>query len=65
MPQLKERIKELRNKMGWSREELARQIDVSLSSVQRWELYGVTPSKLAQRELRKMFKREGMNDYLD
>ena len=61
MQQLQERIRELRSKMGWSREALARQIDVSLSSVQRWELYNVTPSKPSQKELGKLFKRAGLD----
>ena len=60
MQQLQERIKTLRTKMGWSREALARQIDVSLSSVQRWELYGVKPSKPSQKELSKLFKKVGL-----
>ena len=61
MQQLHERIRELRSIMGWSREQLARQIDVSLSSVQRWELYNVKPSKPAQKELNKLFKRAGLD----
>ena len=61
MQQLQERIRELRCIMGWSREDLARQIDVSLSSVQRWELYNVKPSKFAQKELNKLFKRAGLD----
>jgi ribosome-binding protein aMBF1 (putative translation factor) len=49
-------------KMGWSREALARHIDVSLSSVQRWEFYNVKPSKPAQKELNKLFISEELND---
>jgi len=48
--------------MNWSQEELARNIGVSLSSVQRWELRYVKPSRLAQRELNKLFKNVGLND---
>jgi DNA-binding transcriptional regulator YiaG len=61
MERLQEKIKELRAKMGWSREALARQMDVSLSSVQRWELYNVKPSKPAQKELTKLFKKAGLD----
>lgn len=61
MQQLHDRLKTLRSKMGWSREALARQIDVSLSSVQRWELYNVKPSKPAQKELTKLFKKAGLD----
>ena len=55
--QLSQKVKTLRNKMSWSQEELARQIGVSLSTVQRWELRGVKPCRLAMRELNKLFKR--------
>ena len=61
MDNLKENIKTLRSKMDWSQEKLARQIDVSLSTVQRWELKGVKPSRLAQKELNKLFKRAGLD----
>ncbi len=34
---LREKVKELRRKRGWAQEDLAREISVSLSTVQRWE----------------------------
>ena len=40
MSELKEKVKELRLKMGWVQEDLAREIGVSLSTVQRWEARG-------------------------
>ena len=60
--QLSQRVKTLRSKMGWSREKLAREIGVSLSTVQRWELKNVKPSRLARRELKKLFKRAGLSN---
>lgn len=54
------KIKTLRTRMGWSQEKLARQIDVSLFTVQRWELKRTKPSKPAQKELKKLFKRAGI-----
>ncbi len=57
MEELQLKVKELRYKMGWSQETLARRIDVSLSTVQRWELRGTKPTRLAQRELEKLFKK--------
>jgi DNA-binding transcriptional regulator YiaG len=60
MQQLQDKIKILRTKLGWSQETLARKIDVSLSTVQRWELKGTRPIKLAQKELEKLFKKAGM-----
>ena len=54
----KKDIKEIRGKMGWSQEDLAREVGVSLSTVQRWEQRGTTPSRLAQRELERILHRD-------
>jgi len=62
MEQLKEKVKELRKKMSWSQEDLAREIGVSLSTVQRWEKQGGKPTRLARRELARLFKEAGIND---
>ena len=40
MDSIKEKVKELRKKRGWSQEDLAQDIDVSLSTVQCWEKQG-------------------------
>ena len=63
MKQLKEKVKELRQKRGWAQEDLAREIGVSLSTVQRWEKKGGKPVRLARRELKKLFREAGINDY--
>ena len=60
MEQLKENIRELRKKKGWAQEDLAREIGVSLSTVQRWEKKGGDPTRLARRELKKLFKEAGI-----
>lgn len=63
MEQLKEKVKELRQRRGWAQEDLARKIGVSLSTVQRWEKKGGKPTRLARRELEKLFQEteiEGM-----
>ena len=60
MEQFKEKVKALREKRDWSQEDLAREIDVSLSTVQRWEKKGSKPNRLARRELRKLFKEAGV-----
>ena len=52
---LSQEVRALRTKLGWTQEELARQIDVSLSTVQRLERNRARPSRLAQRELNKLF----------
>ena len=55
MEQLRQKVKELRQKKGWAQEDLAREIGVSLSTVQRWEKKGGKPSRLARRELQRLF----------
>ena len=61
MEQLKEKVKELRKKKGWAQEDLAREIGVSLSTVQRWEKRGGKPTRLAYRELQKLLREAGIN----
>lgn len=61
MEHFKEKVKELRQKRGWSQEDLAREIDVSLSTVQRWEGKGANPTRLARRELKKLFQAAGID----
>ena len=62
MKQLREKVKELRKKMGWVQEDLVREIEVSLSTVQRWEGKGVKPTRLARRELQRLFHKAGISD---
>jgi putative transcriptional regulator len=61
MERLSEKLKELRKKKGWTQEDMAREIHVSLSTVQRWEKKGGEPTRLARRELRRLFRREGIS----
>ena len=56
MENLREKVKELRQKRGWTQEDLARQIEVTLSTIQRWEKQGGRPTRLARRELAKLFQ---------
>jgi DNA-binding transcriptional regulator YiaG len=53
---LQESLKELRRQKGLTQEELARRMDVSLSTIQRWEKQGGRPTRLARRELNRLFK---------
>ena len=53
---LREKVKALRKKKGWAQEDLAQAIDVSLSTVQRWEEGRGKPSKLAWRILKKLLE---------
>lgn len=60
MEQFKEKVKALRERRGWSQEDLAREIDVSLSTIQRWEKKDSKPTRLARRELKRLFKEAGL-----
>ncbi|HJX13346.1 MAG TPA: helix-turn-helix transcriptional regulator [Dehalococcoidales bacterium] len=60
MKELKEKVRELRKRKEWVQEDLARELGVSLSTVQRWESRGGTPTRLARRELKKLFKDAGI-----
>jgi len=59
--QLQQKVRALRNKMGWAQEDLAREIGVSLSTVQRWETKGANPTRLARKELKRLFQEAGLN----
>ncbi|MBA7680890.1 MAG: helix-turn-helix transcriptional regulator [Desulfobacteraceae bacterium] len=61
MEQFREQVKELRKRNGWAQEDLARQINVSLSTVQRWEGKGARPTRIAREELSKLFKKVGLD----
>ena len=60
MEQLNERVKALRQKMGWSQEDLAREIGVSLSTVQRWERKGGKPIRLARMKLERLLQKSAI-----
>ena len=60
MDVLGEKIRSVRRAMKWSQEDLAREIGVSLSTVQRWETKEGKPIRLARRELEKLFRKIGM-----
>ena len=61
MEDLGEKVRGLRKKRGWAQEDLARQLDVSLSTVQRWEKQGAKPTRLARRELTSLFQEAGIS----
>ncbi len=62
MKELKEKVRELRKRKGWAQEDMAREMGVSLSTVQRWENRGGKPTRLARRELSKIFQEAGIED---
>lgn len=61
MDGLPEKIRELRRKKGWTQEDMAREIGVSLSTVQRWEKRGGKPVRMARRELHGLFQNAGID----
>ncbi len=48
------KIKELRQKFGWSQERLARELGMSFCTVNRWEQGKAHPSPMAMRGLRRL-----------
>ena len=62
MQTLSDKVKALREKKGWAQEDLAREIDVSLSTVQRWESKEARPIRHARRELKRLFREVGIDD---
>lgn len=58
---LEEQLKELRRRKGWAQEDLAREIGVSLSTVQRWENKGSKPNRIARREIQRLLKEAGLD----
>ena len=60
MDTMHDNIKKLRHELGWTQEYLARQIDVSLATVQRWEASKTHPSRLAQKQLARLFRKANM-----
>jgi len=60
MKELKEKVRELRRIRGWAQEDMAREMGVSLSTIQRWEKRGGNPTRLARRELKKLFNDAGI-----
>jgi DNA-binding transcriptional regulator YiaG len=59
LPDLDIKLKQIRAERFWAQEDLAREIGVSLSTVQRWEKQGANPNRLAQKTLIKLIKTMG------
>jgi transcriptional regulator with XRE-family HTH domain len=49
-----EQLKNLRKTKGWSQEDLARNLGVSLNTVQRWEMGKNKPSRLAVEKIKEL-----------
>ena len=56
MSLLAEKIKQCGGLKGWTQEQLARNVGVSLNTVQRWESGKTIPSPLAKEKLQKVLE---------
>ena len=57
-----ETVKEVRRQLGLSQEELAHELDVSFSTINRWENSKTVPFKLARKQFQafcEQMKEEG------
>ena len=55
MENIAEQLKALRQQRGWSQEDLARELGVSFSTVNRWENGKAKPSRLAGNQIARLF----------
>jgi transcriptional regulator with XRE-family HTH domain len=56
MAKLADKIRQCRVNKGWTQEQLARSIGVSLNTVQRWEASKTVPSPMAMEKLQKLLE---------
>jgi putative transcriptional regulator len=56
MTKLADKIRQCRKLKGWTQEQLARNIGVSLNTVQRWESGKTRPSPLAMEKLQELLE---------
>jgi len=56
MSKLANKIRQCRKLKGWTQEQLARNIGVSLNTVQRWEAGKTRPSPLAMEKLQELLE---------
>ena len=54
MTELADKIRQCRELKGWSQEQLARELGISLNTVQRWESGKNQPSPLALEKLQSI-----------
>ena len=57
------KLKLLRKVKGWAQEDLARELDASLSTIQRWEYKGsLKPARHARTKLERLYQEAGIRD---
>jgi DNA-binding transcriptional regulator YiaG len=52
-------IKAIRLELGFTQEDLARKLNVSLSAVSKWEQGVSSPSRLAREKIEKLVRKGG------
>jgi DNA-binding transcriptional regulator YiaG len=52
-------IKAMREKLGFTQEDLARKLGLALSTVSKWEQGVTSPSRLAREKFEKLMKKGG------
>ena len=57
---LPEYMRKVRRDMEMSQQELAKELNVSYTSINRWEKKQVVPSKLARKSILDFFKARGI-----
>ena len=62
MKPISRKLKMLRAIREWTQEDLAREVGVSLSTVQRWESKGGRPIFIIRKELARLFKESGIDE---
>ncbi len=62
--ELAEVIKMIRNELGITQKELAKEVHVSFSTVNRWENNKVTPNPIARVVLLAFFQKRKASSYL-
>lgn len=55
-------IKAIRLELGFTQEDLARKLGVTLSTVSKWEQGLFSPSRLAHEKIEKLIKKEGVKE---
>lgn len=59
-----QRVKEIRSMLNMSQEQLARELQVSFATVNRWENGKNNPSRMAKKALYEFCKTKGLEEKL-
>lgn len=60
MADIIEKLKHLQEQQGWSQERLAREIGVTLNTVNRWFNKHITPRGLSLKVIEELLRRHGI-----